>query len=61
MSHHLFQPQQLNGHVQKKWYERNVLSLFVSAATKELVLLSIKQKNDKGTEEDRKNLSVSKY
>ena len=47
MSHHLFQAQRLNGHEQRKWYERNVLSLFVSAATKELILLSIKQKNDK--------------
>jgi hypothetical protein len=36
MSHHLFQAQQLNGHEQKKWHQRNVLSLFVPAATKEI-------------------------
>jgi hypothetical protein len=60
MSHHLFQVQRLNGHEQRKWYERNVSSLFVSAATKApLVLLSINQKNDKWTAEDRKNLLVS--
>jgi hypothetical protein len=59
MSHHLFQAQQRSGHEQKKWYERNVLSLLVSAATQELIILSIKQKNDKWTEEDKKYLPVS--
>jgi hypothetical protein len=53
MSHHLFQAQQRSGHEQKKWYERNVLSLLVSAATQELIILSIKQKNDIWTEEDK--------
>jgi hypothetical protein len=43
----------------RKWYERNVLSLLASAATKELIMLSIKQKNDKWTEEDRKYLLVN--
>jgi hypothetical protein len=61
MSHHLFQAQQLNGHEHKKWYERNVLFSFLAQQQKNLFCYpAIKQKNDKWTEEYRKNLLESR-